>query len=292
MPARDAASRSVHRCRAGGAPRVLPPHVDASLHLRLHRPVRTRQSLRRHLDVVAEPVATSVPAVGAVVDIPAVARAGWPREVPVRAGIANLPEQNRGEQDVPAHSVCESGSGKSGSSRGDPAKKCLQKLWADHVIEHAAHFPAIDTATKDGTMRLTVIIALVALICAPTPIAAINPSPSSSPAPSPSGASPRHLIRFANARTFSYPRWTDRPYPSPSQSTARGALTPAACAPRRATPARRRARALKRRRRATEAAALEPRLKRRIATRRCALHPRAPPSPAPPATSRSPPSSR
>ena len=57
-------------------------------------------------------------------------------------------------------------------------------------------------------MRLTLIIALVALICAPTPIAAINPSPSNSPAPSPSGASPRHLIRFANARTFSYPRWT------------------------------------------------------------------------------------
>ena len=55
-------------------------------------------------------------------------------------------------------------------------------------------------------MRLTLIIALVALICAPTPIAANVPS--SSPAPSPSGASPRHLIRFANARTFSYPRWT------------------------------------------------------------------------------------
>ena len=68
--------------------------------------------------------------------------------------------------------------------------------------------PRIDTATEGRTMRLTLIIALVALICAPTPIAAINPSPSSSPAPSPSGASPRHLIRFANARTFSYPRWT------------------------------------------------------------------------------------
>ena len=82
------------------------------------------------------------------------------------------------------------------------------------------------------------------------------------------------------------------PIPHPSQLTACGALTPAACAPRRATPAPRRARALKRRRRAAEAAALEPRLKRRIATRRSALHPRAPPSPAPPATSRSPPSSR
>ena len=152
--------------------------------------------------------------------------------------------------------------------------------------------PRIDTATEGRTMRLTLIIALVALICAPTPIAAINPSPSSSPAPSPSGASPRHLIRFANARTFPYPRWTHPSYPRPSQLTACGALTPAACAPRRATPAPRRARALKRRRRAAEAAALEPRLKRRIATRRSALHPRAPPSPAPPATSRSPPSSR
>ena len=65
--------------------------------------------------------------------------------------------------------------------------------------------PRIDTATKDGNMRLTLIIALVALICAPTPIAA---NFDDSPAPSPSGASPRHLIRFANARTFSYPRWT------------------------------------------------------------------------------------
>ena len=32
--------------------------------------------------------------------------------MPVRAGIANLPEHEEDDEDVPAHSVCESGSGK------------------------------------------------------------------------------------------------------------------------------------------------------------------------------------
>jgi hypothetical protein len=104
--------------------------------------VRTRQSLRRHLDVVAEPEATSVPAVGAVVDIPAVARAGWPREVPVRAGIANLPEQEKTTRTFPRIPCVSQGSGKVDHLEAHPPKSERKKLWADHVIEHAAHFPA------------------------------------------------------------------------------------------------------------------------------------------------------
>jgi hypothetical protein len=63
--------------------------------------------------------------------------------VPVRASIANLPEQEQDDEDVRPHSVCdEEGSGKVDHLEATPPKSERKKLWADHVIEHAAHFPA------------------------------------------------------------------------------------------------------------------------------------------------------
>ena len=109
------------------------------------------------------------------------------------------------------------------------------------------------------------------------------------PLPPPHRVGPR---RTSYVYAFSYRQTAHRRRPRQSQLTACGALTHAAHAPSRVARARKRARAPKRRRRATEAAAREPIRRRRIARRKRAHPPLAPASLAPPATSRSPPSSR
>ena len=130
----------------------------------------------------------------------------------VRGGITNPREEEHENEDVRAHRACgeEAWSGKSVFDPAIPhhrrqkaAKKCVTCSPVEPCckarLTHRSHTRPRTRRTE--YMRLALVVALVALLCAPTPIVAPPPSTPApaptTPSPSPTpGRSPPHILRI------------------------------------------------------------------------------------------------